>query len=248
MHAVAPITFALVSANLVNAVANWTLIYGHFGFRAMGVPGAAWATVLSRVYMVVVLAIAVVLYDRRGPAACGRRRGASRSTACGGWCSSGCPPPRRSRSRSACSPWPRRWPGGSTRCRAPRTRSPSTSPASRSWCRSASPRRARCASATGSGARIRTRAALAGWTAILLGAGSMAATAALFLLAPQALVGLFTQDAAVLALGGSLLFIAAVFQLFDGLQGSPPARCAASARRACRWSSTWSATGCSGCR
>src|SRR6476661_6533711 len=65
MHAVAPITFALVSANLVNAVANWTLIYGHFGFRAMGVPGAAWATVLSRVYMVVVLAIAVVLYDRR---------------------------------------------------------------------------------------------------------------------------------------------------------------------------------------
>jgi MATE family multidrug resistance protein len=46
----------------------------------------------------------------------------------------------------------------------------------------------------------------------------MAATGVLFLLAPQALIGLFTHDAAVLALGGSLLFIAAVFQLFDGLQ------------------------------
>ena len=33
------------------------------------------------------------------------------------------------------------------------------------------------------------------------------------------LIGLFTNDAAVLALGASLLWIAAVFQLFDGLQG-----------------------------
>jgi MATE family, multidrug efflux pump len=36
---------------------------------------------------------------------------------------------------------------------------------------------------------------------------------------PRALLGLFTQDEHVLALGSSLLLVAAVFQLFDGIQG-----------------------------
>jgi MATE family multidrug resistance protein len=40
-----------------------------------------------------------------------------------------------------------------------------------------------------------------------------------FFLVPRALIGLFTTDARVLALGSSLLLIAAVFQLFDGVQG-----------------------------
>lgn len=42
--------------------------------------------------------------------------------------------------------------------------------------------------------------------------------AALFLLAPQALIGLFTDDADVLALAGPLLALGAAFQLFDALQ------------------------------
>lgn len=37
IHAVTPVMFALVSANLVNAAANWALIHGHFGLPAMGV-------------------------------------------------------------------------------------------------------------------------------------------------------------------------------------------------------------------
>jgi MATE family multidrug resistance protein len=41
----------------------------------------------------------------------------------------------------------------------------------------------------------------------------------LFFLAPRMLIGLFSRDSAVLALGSQLLFVAAVFQLFDGLQG-----------------------------
>ncbi len=41
---VAPVTFALVSANLVNAFGNWILIHGHFGFPAMGTDGSALAT------------------------------------------------------------------------------------------------------------------------------------------------------------------------------------------------------------
>ena len=35
-HHVAPIMFALVSANLINAVANWVLIYGTLGMPALG--------------------------------------------------------------------------------------------------------------------------------------------------------------------------------------------------------------------
>ena len=55
INLVRPITFALLSANLVNVAVNWVLIYGKFGFPALGATGAAWATVLSRVYMAAVL-------------------------------------------------------------------------------------------------------------------------------------------------------------------------------------------------
>ena len=43
--------FALISANLVNAAANWILIHGKLGMPALGVAGAAWATFAARVYM-----------------------------------------------------------------------------------------------------------------------------------------------------------------------------------------------------
>ena len=61
LHAVKPVMFALVSANLINILANWALIYGHLGLPAMGPVGAAWATLVSRVYMAVVLAGAFLL-------------------------------------------------------------------------------------------------------------------------------------------------------------------------------------------
>ncbi len=38
-----------IAAMLVNLVGNWILIYGHFGAPRLGVVGAAWATVLSRI-------------------------------------------------------------------------------------------------------------------------------------------------------------------------------------------------------
>ncbi|HEY0351584.1 MAG TPA: MATE family efflux transporter, partial [Gemmatimonadales bacterium] len=44
----APIVGAIVGANLANAALNWTFIFGHWGFPAMGVAGSAWATSLSR--------------------------------------------------------------------------------------------------------------------------------------------------------------------------------------------------------
>src|SRR5262249_34112555 len=58
-----------------------------------------------------------------------------------------------------------------------------------------------------------------GWTAIAMGVGFMAAAATVFLLVPGALVRAFTSDRAVIEIGTALLFVAAVFQLFDGVQG-----------------------------
>ena len=65
MHIVKPVVFALISANLVNLLGNWALVYGHLGAHKYGVAGSGWSTCISRTYMVVVLAIAVVYYDRK---------------------------------------------------------------------------------------------------------------------------------------------------------------------------------------
>ena len=62
---VRPIMVALVTANVVNAAANWILIFGNLGAPALGVDGAGWATCISRAYMVVVLAVAVSRRDVR---------------------------------------------------------------------------------------------------------------------------------------------------------------------------------------
>src|SRR5208337_1048719 len=40
MGLVKPVMFALVSANVINAVGDWILIYGHLGVPALGVAGS----------------------------------------------------------------------------------------------------------------------------------------------------------------------------------------------------------------
>jgi len=59
---------------------------------------------------------------------------------------------------------------------------------------------------------------VAGQAALLIGGGFMAGAGLLFVAAPRPLLHLFTDDPGVIALGVSLLAIAAIFQLFDGLQ------------------------------
>jgi MATE family multidrug resistance protein len=56
VHVVKPVTFAIVSANLINFAGNWILIYGHWGAPAMGIRGSAWSTCVARLYMALVLA------------------------------------------------------------------------------------------------------------------------------------------------------------------------------------------------
>ena len=47
-------------ANIINAFANWVLIFGKWGFPELGLAGAAWATFSSRVFMAVVIMIYVM--------------------------------------------------------------------------------------------------------------------------------------------------------------------------------------------
>ncbi len=49
-------------------------------------------------------------------------------------------------------------------------------------------------------------------------AGFMVCAGIVFLVEPGPLIELYTHDSSVLALGPSLLWIAAVFQIFDGIQ------------------------------
>lgn len=65
MNIVKPVVFTLVSANLVNLLGNWTLVYGHLGMPRLGVAGSGWATCVSRLYMMIALAFAAVYYDRK---------------------------------------------------------------------------------------------------------------------------------------------------------------------------------------
>lgn len=53
-----------VVANLLNVVLNYILIYGKFGFEPMGLVGAGWATLISRVVMALMMG-GWVLYAKR---------------------------------------------------------------------------------------------------------------------------------------------------------------------------------------
>ncbi|UCH66897.1 MAG: MATE family efflux transporter [Ignavibacterium sp.] len=46
-----PAMIITILANVVNAFTNWILIFGNLGFPALGLDGAGWATFTSRVFM-----------------------------------------------------------------------------------------------------------------------------------------------------------------------------------------------------
>lgn len=54
-----PAMYVVLSANIVNFIFNYLLIYGEFGFPRLEVLGAGWATFFSRVYMAIAIFIIV---------------------------------------------------------------------------------------------------------------------------------------------------------------------------------------------
>ena len=57
-----------------------------------------------------------------------------------------------------------------------------------------------------------------GWLALAIGAGFMCVAAGVFLAIPRLILRSFTADVGVIETGVTLLAVAAVFQLFDGVQ------------------------------
>ncbi len=65
MNMVRPISFALVTANIINAVGNWLLIYGRLGAPAMGAVGSGWSTAFARIYLAAILVGYLLWYDQK---------------------------------------------------------------------------------------------------------------------------------------------------------------------------------------
>ncbi|MDO8678814.1 MAG: MATE family efflux transporter [Acidobacteriota bacterium] len=249
MHIVAPIMFALVSANLMNAGANWVLIHGHYGFPRMGVAGSACATLISRIYMLSVLIVAVwwstyaeATVDKlewprwRGWHADPSAEASAKAEAlaeAGLWdvprlidgarlwilLRLGLPAASQVTAEVGVFALATALAG---------TLDPISSASHQIALNLAgvafmiplglgSAGAVKVGHAVGAGDPA--RAAASGWMAIALGAAFMIASGSLFFAVPHVLIGWFTKDAAVLLVGTSLLRLAAVFQLFDGIQG-----------------------------
>ena len=213
LHVVAPITFALITANLVNAAGNWLLIYGKWGFPPLGLRGSALATVIARIYMCAVLALAIRRHDATAfhhmrsdvahirrilslslPAAAqiGFEVGVfNMATALAGTLDSVSLAAHAIALNAASLTY--MVPLGISSAAAVMV-------------------------GKAMGARDPSRARQAGWTALWLAAGFEVCSAAAFVLFPRAIARLYTHDSRVISFAVTLLAIAAVFQLFDGLQ------------------------------
>ena len=227
MHAAMPVMFALVTANLINAAGNWVLVYGHLGFPALGVAGSAWATVTSRAYMLGSLLLAVWWIDRK------RTAEAHIDDHAGLWHVDRAFDPSRLKRLLRLGLPAASQVGAEVGVFALATAlsgtlDPISSAAHQIALNMAgvafmiplglgSAGAVRVGHAVGAGDR--PRASAAGWTAILLTIGFMLFAASVFILVPRQLISLFSKDADVLSVGSSLLFLAAIFQLFDGIQG-----------------------------
>lgn len=219
MGLVRPVMFALFAANVVNLAVNWLLIFGRLGAPALGVRGAAWATVISRIGMAGIL-LAVILEREKGRPpglfATPLRVELARMRRL---VSLGLPAASQVTLEVGVF--------AAATALAGRL-APAALAAHQIAISIASftfmvPLGVASAGAVRVGQALGRRdpaaAARAGWTALLFGTFFMGCAAAAFVLVPRLLIGAFTPDAAVIEIGVSLLLVGAIFQLFDGVQG-----------------------------
>jgi MATE family multidrug resistance protein len=218
MSIVRPVTFALVSANIVNALANYVLIYGGLGLPAFGVTGAAWATVVSRIYMVAVLGVAVVVADRQSHVTVRSAFDGVHLESLRRLFALGLPASLQITLEVGVFATATVLAGRL----APESLAAHQIALNLAGTIFMVPLGVATSAAVLVGQAIGRRdtpgAARAGWTALGAIVCFMLGAAAVLLLMPHALLRPFTADRVVLAAGAQLLAVAAVFQLFDGLQ------------------------------
>jgi len=229
MGVVRPVMIALVLANILNAFVNWLLIFGHWGAPALGVRGSAWGTVVARVVMAGVL-LGVIVYRERSLVASRLPRLQRNDPLIASRRGLNLEPMRRLLALGL--------PAASQVTLEVGVFAAATALAGRLAPAALAahqiavnfvaltfmvPLGIASAGAVRVGHAIGRRdyegAARSGWTAILFGVAFMSCAAAVFLLIPRTLIGAFTSEPAVLSIGVSLLFVGAIFQLFDGVQG-----------------------------
>src|SRR5215472_8445844 len=217
MNVVGPVMFALVSANLVNLLGNWTFVYGHLGFPKFGVPGSGWSTCVSRVYMMLVLAGAAVYYDRK------RSSGLWRSS--------------RLELKRVVELLRLGLPAGSqllaeigafTLATVLIARLGAVQLAGHQIALNVASITFMVPFGISSAAAVRVGQAMgahdapaasrAGWTALLFGACFMSCSGLLLFSFSRPIARIYTPEADVVKTGATLLIVAPIFQLFDGLQ------------------------------
>jgi MATE family multidrug resistance protein len=213
---VRPITFALVSANLVNLAACWAFVYGRGGFPRLGVEGSGWATCVARVYLAAVL---IVAFARFSPMAHPFRD----------W-----PRPEWARLRRLvalglpASLQVTLEVGVFATATALAGRLDTTSLAAHQIVLNVSSLTFMVPLGIASAGAVRVGHALgrgdpkaastSGWTALLIGATFMACSGIGLIAFSRPIIGIFQRDPAVIETTTRLFVLAAAFQLFDGLQ------------------------------
>jgi multidrug resistance protein, MATE family len=216
---VRPVTYTLIAANVVNAITNWVLIFGYYGAPQLGVTGAAWATLASRLMMMIALFAVILRHERHVRP---RLRDTPLSLDIG----------------RVITLVRLGFPAGAQMLIEVGVFATATALAGRVSATSLAAHQIaiHMASVTfmipyglASAAAVRVGHAVgrrdphgavaAGWTAIAFGVAFMTAAALVFLTVPSLLIRAFSDDTEVIATGVRLLFVAAIFQLFDGLQG-----------------------------
>jgi multidrug resistance protein, MATE family len=218
IHVVRPVMVALVTANLVNAWGNWALIWGHFGLPALGINGSAWATVGARGYMAAFLGFAILREHRKRGAAHPLVPFAFDAARVRRLLTFGLPAASQLTLEVGVFA-------------AVSALAGTLDPASLGAHQIAlnivalafmvplglsSAAAVRVGYAVGAGDR--RRAVDAGWTAFAVGAIITGVVGVVFIVAPMPMLRAFTDDQQLLSTGARLLWIAAVFQLFDGTQ------------------------------
>ena len=219
MGRVQPVMFALISANVVNALGNYALVYGYWGFPALGVAGSGWATTISRVYMAGVLIAYTIWHDRRYKTGLSRLAWRPDFARLRRLLGLGLPSALHVTAEV----------GVFATATALAGRIDAVSLAAHQLVLNVSsvtfmvPYGLASAGAVRVGHALGRRdpegASLAGWTTLSLGVGFMACAGLVFCLVPGPILRAFTDDSRVIAQGITLFYLAAAFQVFDGVQG-----------------------------
>jgi len=213
------ITITFVVANLINWFGNWVLIYGKLGMPALGVNGSAISTVASRVFMGMALLGFAWRHERKRGHPLFRHWAAPSLARLKRLAELGIPSAGQILLEVGAWNLATLAAGWLTPV-ALATHQIVLNYASVTFMVPLGVASAAAVSvghAVGAGDPERARRA--GWLALGLGTSFMLLAAVVFVVAPGPLIALYTRDPEVMAVGPSLLGIAAVFQIFDGIQG-----------------------------